>query len=132
METLLIAHRRGFYRSEDRRGLCAILYRVTNRGDSVVYAYLAVVPELAEAVGATRSPATTRAAALLPERMLEVQVALPLRAVGPSLVAIAAPNPSPQLRRAVGSINAAEPAELAINRLPDLGVTLTTATHAVL
>ena len=132
VEVLLTAHRRGFYRSEDRRGLCAIRYRVTNRGDSVVYAYLAVVPELAEAVGATRSPATTRAAALLPEGMLEVQVALPLRAVGASLVAIAAPNPSPQLRRAVGSINAREQPELAINRLQDLGVTLATATHAVL
>ena len=132
VEIPLTAHRASFYRSEDRRGLCTIRYRVTNRGDSVVYAYLAVVPELAEAVGATRSPATTRAAALLPEGMLEVQVALPLRAVGASLVAIAAPNPSPQLRRAVESITAAEPAELAIDRLPDLGVTLATATHAVL
>ena len=132
VEIPLIAHRASFYRSEDRRGLCTIRYRVTNRGDSVVYAYLAVVPELAEAVGATRSPATTRAAALLPEGMLELQVALPLRAVGASLVAIAAPNPSPQLRRAVGSINAREQPELAINRLQDLGVTLATATHAVL
>ena len=57
MEILLTAHRRGFYGSEDRRGLCAVRYRVTNRGGS---------------------------------------------------------------------------AELAINRLPDLGVTLATATHAVL
>ena len=66
--------------------------------------------------------------AVLPEGMLEVQVALPLRAVGASLVAIAAPNPSPQLRRAVGLINAREQPELAINRLQDLGVTLATAT----
>ena len=63
---------------------------------------------------------------------LEVQVALPLRAVGASLVAIAAPNPSPQLRKAVGSLTAAEPPELPITRLPALGVTLATATHAVL
>ncbi len=132
VETRLAEHRPGFYRSEDRQGLCAIRYRVTNRGDSVVYAYLAVVPALAEANGATRLPATTQAAALLPEGTLDVQVALPLRAVGASLVAIAAPNPSPQLRRAVGSISATEPSELAIARLPGLGVTLATATHAVL
>ena len=131
-EIVLAAHRPGFYRSEGRRGLCAIRYRVTNRGDSVIYAYLAVVPALAEANGAIRLPAATQAAAVLPEGTLEVQVALPLRAVGASLVAVAAPNPSPQLRRAVGSINARESPELAINRLPDLGVTLATATHAML
>ena len=132
VETQLTAHRPGFYRSEDRQGLCTMRYRVTNRGDSVVYAYLATVPELADANGANPSPATIRAAALLPDGTLEIQEALPLRAVGVSLLAIAAPNPSPQLREALGSVGPTEQPALAISRLPDLGVTLATAAHAVL
>lgn len=135
VEAPLAAHRPGFYRTESHQGLCAMRYRLTNRSDSAAYVYLAVTPELAEANPATRTPATTQAAALLPDGTMEVQVALPLRAVGANLLAIAAPNPSPQLRSAVASFTsgtAAKQPELAISRLPDLGVTLATATHAVL
>ena len=137
VEVPLAAHRPGFYRTEDRQGLCAMRYRLANRGDSAVYAYLALTPEVADAnANATaRTLATTRAAALLPGGTMEIRLALPLRTVGASLLAIAAPNPSPQLRRtvaAVTSVNAEQEPELAIDRLPDLGVTLTTATHAVL
>lgn len=135
VETPLDPHRPGFYRTETRRGLCAMRYRVTNRGDSVVYAYLALTPELADTSVTPRSRPTTRGAALLPAGTMEVQVALPLRAVGASLVAIAAPNPSPQLRRALSAITstgAGQQPRLALSRLSDLGVTLTTATHAVL
>lgn len=135
VEAPLAAHRPGFYRTESRQGLCAMRYRLTNRSDSAAYVYLALTPELAEANPATGTPATTRAAALLPGGTMEVQVALPLRAIGASLLAIAAPNPSPQLRRAVASLTSVtgeQQPELAISRLPDLGVTLATATHAVL
>ena len=132
VETRLTAHRPSFYRSEDRQGLCAMRYQVANRGDSVVYAYLAAVPELADTNSAIPSSATIRAAALLPDGTLEIQEALPLRAVGVSLLAIAAPNPSPQLREALGSVGTTEQPALAIGRLPDLGVMLATAAHAVL
>ena len=94
-----------------------------------------MTPELADVRATARTPATTRAAALLPGGTLEIRLALPLRAVGASLLAIAAPNPSPQLRRTVATITSAsaeQPPELAIGRLPDLGVTLATASHAVL
>ena len=112
-------------------------YRVTNRSDAAAYVYLALTPELADADAraTARTPATTRAAALLPGGTMEIRLALPLRAVGASLLAIAAPNPSPQLRRTVATITSAsaeQPPELAIGRLPDLGVTLATASHAVL
>lgn len=134
-EVQLAAQRPGFYRTEDRQGLCAMRYRVTNQGDSAAYVYLALTPEVADASAAARPPATTRAAALLPGGTMEIRLALPLRTVGASLLAIAAPNPSPQLRRAVAaitSVDAEQEPELAIDRLPDLGVTLATATHAVL
>ena len=131
-EVPLAAHRPGFYRTEDRQGICAMRYRVANRGDATAYVYLAVTPELAATGAAARAQATTRAAALLPGGTLEVQVVLPLRAVGASLLAIAAPNPSPQLREALASATAERQPALAISRLPDLGVTLATATHAVL
>ena len=132
VEVPLTARRPGFYQTEDRRGLCAMRYRVTNRGDSAVYVYLASTPNFADTSAASETQATTRAATLLPGRTMDVQVALPLRAVGASLVAIAAPNPSPQLRRALASTTSGQHSELAIGQLPDLGITLTTATHAVL
>ena len=134
-EVSLAALRPGFYRTENRQGLCAMRYRVTNRSDSAAYVYLALTPEVADASAAARTPATTRAAALLPGGTMEIRLALPLRSVGASLLAIAAPNPSPQLRRALEAVTSATPGpqpELAISRLPDLGVTLATATHAVL
>ena len=80
------------------KGLCAMRYRVTNRSNSAAYVYLALMPEVTEASAAARTPATTRAAALLPGGTMEIRLALPLRSVGASLLAIAAPNPSPQLR----------------------------------
>ena len=110
-------------------------YRVTNRSDAAAYVYLALTPELADASATARVPATIRAAALLPGGTMEIRLALPLRAVGASLLAIAAPNPSPQLRRTVATITSAsaeQQPDLAISRLPDLGVTLATASHAVL
>ena len=131
----LAARSPGFYRTEHRQGLCAMRYRVTNRSDAAAYVYLALTPELADADATARTPATTRAAALLPGRTMEIRLALPLRAVGASLLAIAAPNPSPQLRRTVATITSAsaeQQPDLAISRLPDLGVTLATASHAVL
>ena len=130
VETPLTAHRPGFYRTENRQGLCAMRYRVTNRGDAVVYVYLALTPELADAGATAESPPTIRAGALLPDGAMEIQVALPLRAIGANLLAIAAPNPSPQLRGALAAGTGKQ--ELAIGRLPDLGVTVTTTTHAVL
>ena len=131
----LAARSPGFYRTEHRQGLCAMRYRVTNRSDAAAYVYLALTPELADASATARAPATIRAAALLPGGTMEIRLALPLRAVGASLLAIAAPNPSPQLRRTVATITSAsaeQQPDLAISRLPDLGVTLATASHAVL
>ena len=132
VEVPLTAHHPGFYQTEDRRGLCAMRYRITNRGDSALYVYFASTPNFADTSVTSETQATTRAATLLPGRTMDVQVALPLRAVGASLVAIAAPNPSPQLRRALASATSGQHSELAIGRLPDLGITLTTATHALL
>ena len=132
VEVPLAAHRPDFYQTEDRRGLCAMRYRVTNQGDSALYVYLASTPNFADTSAASETQATTRAATLLPGRTMDVQVALPLRAVGASLVAIAAPNPSPQLRRALASTTSGQHSELAIGQLPDLGIALTTATHALL
>ena len=128
----LATRRPGFYQTEDRRGLCAMRYRVTNRGDSALYVYLASTPNFADTSAPSETQATTRASTLLPNGTMDVQVALPLRAVGASLVAIAAPNPSPQLRRALASATSGQHPELAIGQLPDLGITLTTATHALL
>ena len=131
----LAARSPGFYRTEHRQGLCAMRYRVANRSDAAAYVYLALTPELADASATARAPATIRAAALLPGGTMEIRLALPLRAVGASLLAIAAPNPSPQLRRTVATITSAsaeQQPDLAISRLPDLGVTLATASHAVL
>ena len=133
--TPLAVARPGYFRSNAGRSLCRLGYVLTNQGDQLFYAYLGAAPVGAGAAG------TMRAAALPPNASTSVEIDprdLATGQTGVVMFALAAPAPSPDLRRALrGAIPdaeatkaAGEPA-LALSELPELGVTFATASHAI-
>ena len=134
--TTLAPQRHGFFRSEGDRSLCNLTYTLTNRGEGLFYAYFAAVP-----VGATGGVWELNAAALPPMASISMELdprELDARHTGVALLALASPGPSPHLRRALrtAAVDAASPSEktgnpLPIASLPDLGVTVTSASHSI-
>ena len=127
----------GYFRSNAGRSLCRLGYVLTNQGDQLFYGYLGAVP-----VGAGAAGGAMRAAALPPNASTSVEYDprdLAAGQTGLVVFALAAPAPSPDLRRALrGPIPhakatpaAAEPA-LALSDLPELGVAFATASHAIM
>ena len=132
----------GFFRSERSASLCQAIYRVTNEGKRLAYLYFAVRPSLSFTAGEADVPAVRRAAALPPGASLALDVDLgryPHRILGADLLVLAAPSPSPQIRRAfeLATGAGAEPGEgeadsLGLSALPALGLTVKGASHAIL
>ena len=141
-ETSLAARKPGFFRSERGAGLCRVVYRVANEGDRLVYLYFAVRPALSVAASETAAAPLRRAAALPSGASLTLDLDLapyPDRILGADLLVLAAPIPSPQIRRAFErATNAGEASperasrSLHLTDLPALGLTVKGASHAIL
>ena len=132
----------GFFRSEGGASLCEAVYRVANEGERLVYVYFAVRPSLSFAAEEAQAPALRRAAALPPGASLALDLDLglqPERLLGADLLVLAAPSPSPQIRRAFELATDADASTgeraagpLELTALPALGLTVTGASHAIL
>ena len=139
-ETPLGALRPGFFRSEQGANLCEAIYRVANEGEQLVYLYFAVRPVLSGGVDVKAPAALRRAAALPPGASLALELELdrqPAPPLGADLLVLAVPSPAPQLRRAfeaatAGDVAAEKTDLLDLTALPDLGLTVKGASHAIL
>ena len=139
-ETSLSAWKPGFFRSEQGASLCEAVYRVANEGTRLIYLYFAVRPALSGRTGGAATASLRRAAALPSGASLTLELDLsrqPARPLGADVLLLAAPTPSPQLRRAFESATAGDPAtesavSLDLTALPGLGLTVKGASHAIL
>ena len=139
-ETPLGALKPGFFRSEHGANLCEAVYRVANEGDRLVYLYFAVRPVLSGQLDTEQPAAFRRAAALPPGASLTLELELarqPARPLGADLLVLAVPSPAPQLRRAfeaatAGEDSAGQSGLLDLTALPNLGLTVKGASHAIL
>ena len=140
VETPLDALKPGFFRSRQGANLCEAVYRVANEGDRLVYLYFAVRPVLSGGVDEETPAAFRRAAALPPGASLTLELELarqPARPLGADLLVLAVPSPAPQLRRTFEAAIAGEDATeqsglLDLTDLPNLGLTVKGASHAIL
>ena len=139
-ETPLVAIKPGFFRSERGAYLCEAVYRVANEGDRLVYLYSAVRPVLSGGADRDALAAFRRAAALPPGASLTLELELArqsARPLGADLLVLGVPSPAPQLRRAFEAATAGQGAAeqsglLDLTAMPDLGLTVKGASHAIL
>ena len=128
--------------STSQRGasVCRVTYRVANEGGRLVYLYFAARPVL-PLMATERADSSVRRAAALPSgASLTLDLDLegrPDRILGTNLLILAAPSPSPQIRRAFeraadGGSGEQDPGSLHLTALPALGLTVKGASHAIL
>ena len=139
VETSLDALKPDFFRSQRGASLCQAVYRVANEGELLVYLYFSVRPVLPARAAGKRADPLHRAAALPPGASLALDLDLvrqPTPPFGADLLILAVPSPAPQLRRAFESTMTGEEAagdgRLDLTALPDLGLMVKGASHAIL
>ena len=140
VETSLDALKPGFFRSQLGASLCRAVYRVANEGEHLVYLYFGVRPVLPARFDGERAGPLHRAAALPPGASLALDLDLvrqPVPPFGADLLILAVPSPAPQLRRAfesamIGEESAGNAGRLDLTALPDLGLVIKGASHAIL
>ena len=140
VETSLDALKPGFFRSRRGTSLCQAVYRVANEGELLVYLYFGVRPVLPAGADGERADPLHRAAALPPGASLALDMDLvrePVPPFGADLLILAVPSPAPQLRRAfesamTGEGSAGDTGGLDLTALPDLGLVVKGASHAIL
>ena len=142
VETAVAPRKEGFFRSERGASLCRVVYRVANQGERLVYLYFAVRPVLSVAAGGPDVAPFRRGAALPSGASLTLDLELdrnPDHVLGADLLVLAAPSPSPQIRRtfeiATGGNGASgdrTTRSLDLTDLPALGLTVKGASHAIL
>ena len=140
VETSLNPMKPGFFRSQRGMSLCQAVYRVANESEHLVYLYFGVRPVLPARADGERVDPLHRAAALPPGASLTLDLGLvrqPIPPFGADLLILAVPSPAPQLRRAfeaamAGEESAGDAGGLDLTALPDLGLVVKGASHAIL
>ena len=140
VETSPDALKPGFFQSQRGASLCQAIYRVANEGELLVYVYFGVRPVLPARADGGRAGPLHRAAALPPGASLALDLDLvrePIPPFGADLLILAVPSPAPQLRRAfesamTGEGSAGDTGRLDLTALPDLGLVVKGASHAIL
>lgn len=140
VETSLDALKSGFFRSQRGMSLCQVVYRVANESEHLAYLYFGVRPVFPARADSKGVGSLLRAAALPRGASLTLDLDLgqqPIAALGADLLILAVPSPAPQLRRAFeaamsGEETTVDTSRLDLTALPDLGLTVKGASHAIL